>query len=214
MRVAGVELVRAGRRRRRSAASTGGTRCRRRPRAGRPGAGCGRPLRPRRLWGLWSGARTTHSSIIASTSGVTSTEDANFSPPCTTRWPTASISLTLLRTPCSGWTRTLQDALDRGAVLEDLRRSPGTACGPATSRVRRESDRPIFSTAPRASVRVGVGLDHLERGLDDLELDGGRTTVEDQDLHALLPSLRERRPLSASFGVSSGRRSRRLRSLS
>ena len=47
---------------------------------------------PLRLAGLWSGARSMQSSIWSTTSSVTSIERVNFSPPWTTRWPTAWMS--------------------------------------------------------------------------------------------------------------------------
>ena len=47
---------------------------------------------PMMLAGLWRGARGLHSSMAAMTSPVMRTDLANFSPPWTTRWPTASIS--------------------------------------------------------------------------------------------------------------------------
>ena len=49
--------------------------------------------------GLCNGAKSMHSSIAAFTSSVITTEPANFSPPCTTRCPTAPTSSRLLITP-------------------------------------------------------------------------------------------------------------------
>ena len=59
-------------------------------------------LIPIRFAGLWSGARSLHSSIAFITSSLMTTEDANFSPPCTTRCPTALISSSDLTMPWSG----------------------------------------------------------------------------------------------------------------
>ena len=47
---------------------------------------------PVRLAGLWSGARGMQSSMALRTSSVMRTDRLKASPPCTTRWPTASIS--------------------------------------------------------------------------------------------------------------------------
>ena len=58
-------------------------------------------LMPVMLAGLCSGAKGVQSSRAFMTSSVMRTEQANFSPPWTTRWPTASISLMLFTTPYS-----------------------------------------------------------------------------------------------------------------
>ena len=55
--------------------------------------------------GLCNGAREAHSSNASITAGVINTESANFSPPCTTRWPTASISSIEEITPNSASTK-------------------------------------------------------------------------------------------------------------
>ncbi len=68
---------------------------------GTPGMTFSQAWMPVMLAGLWRGARGMHSSRAAITSPVMRTEEANFSPPWTTRWPTASISEALLITPCS-----------------------------------------------------------------------------------------------------------------
>ena len=54
---------------------------------------------PIKFAGLWSGAKSLHSSTAFNTSSVNTTEEANFSPPCTTLWPTAPTSDRLLITP-------------------------------------------------------------------------------------------------------------------
>ena len=56
------------------------------------------------LAGLCSGASGLHSSMAAMTSSVMTTLLANFSPPWTTRWPTASISFMEATTPFCGST--------------------------------------------------------------------------------------------------------------
>ena len=51
-----------------------------------------------------------HSSRAAITASSILTEEANFSPPWTTRWPTASISPMLLMTPWSALVRASRTA--------------------------------------------------------------------------------------------------------
>ena len=60
---------------------------------------------PIRFAGLCRGARSLHSSTAASTSRSSTTDWANFSPPCTTLWPTAPISSRLATTPVFGLVR-------------------------------------------------------------------------------------------------------------
>ncbi len=59
---------------------------------------------PTRLAGLWSGARSLHSVMASMTSSVMTTEPVNFSPPCTSRCPTTSISEKSFSTPRCGST--------------------------------------------------------------------------------------------------------------
>ena len=58
-------------------------------------------LMPVMLAGLCSGANGVHSSSAVMTASSILTEQANFSPPWTTRWPTASISFMEVTTPYS-----------------------------------------------------------------------------------------------------------------
>ena len=60
---------------------------------------------PRILAGLCSGANALHSSISLITFSSINTDEENFSPPCTTRWPMASISSRDFSIPCSGATK-------------------------------------------------------------------------------------------------------------
>ena len=69
------------------------------PAIGTEGINSMQALIPMRFAGLWSGARSLHSSIPFNTSSVSTVELANFSPPCTTRCPTASISERLFKAP-------------------------------------------------------------------------------------------------------------------
>ena len=77
---------------------------------GTPGITAWQALMPVMLAGLWRGARGLHSSMVAMTSSVMRTDLANFSPPCTTRWPTASISFMEPMTPLSASTRAFSTA--------------------------------------------------------------------------------------------------------
>ena len=72
---------------------------------GVPGISSWQALMPMMLAGLCRGARGLHSSMAAITSSVIRTDWANFSPPWTTRWPTASISFMELMTPFFSSTR-------------------------------------------------------------------------------------------------------------
>ncbi len=67
-------------------------------------------LMPVMLAGLWRGARGMHSSRAFMTSSVMRTDLAKASPPCTTRWPTASISFMEPITPLSLSTRAFSTA--------------------------------------------------------------------------------------------------------
>ena len=77
---------------------------------GTPGMSAWHALMPMMLAGLCSGARGLHSSIAFMTSSLMSTDLANFSPPWTTRWPTASISFIEPTTPFLGSTSAFSTA--------------------------------------------------------------------------------------------------------
>ena len=72
------------------------------PTCGRLGISSLTARTPFKLAGLCRGARSEHSSKDFSTSLVRMTDLLNFSPPCTIRCPTASISSSDLMTPISG----------------------------------------------------------------------------------------------------------------
>jgi hypothetical protein len=118
-----------------------------------------------------------------------------------------------LEHPVLGVHEDAEDALDGGAVLQDLRDLlVGLAALDVDGEARvREADLLDQAAGQRL---VAVGLDHLERRVDDLELHGRRPAVEHKDLHRALPSSSRDRDAQFSFGVSSGRRSSRWRWLS
>ena len=66
---------------------------------GTPGISSPHTRIPIRFAGLCRGARSLHSSTAWITSSVITTEDANFSPPCTTRCPIAFTSFRLAIAP-------------------------------------------------------------------------------------------------------------------
>ena len=74
------------------------------PTIGTPGISSWHTRIPIKFAGLWSGASSLHSSTFANTSSFNTTDWANFSPPCTTRCPTASISERLFTAPVFGFT--------------------------------------------------------------------------------------------------------------
>ena len=104
---------------------------------------------PFRLAGLWSGANGVHSLTFSNSSLVMSTLEANFSAPCTTRWPTASMSLKFFRQPYLASVR-----------VSRMKAMPTVWSGMAFSRItfspflsvnlRNESGRPTFSMPPCA----------------------------------------------------------------
>ena len=126
----------------------------------------------RTLGGLWSGARSKQSSIARSTSSSIRTEGVKRSPPCTTRWPTASISLAVLDHARPSGSRRAQDPLDRDLVLEDLGRLLGRRARRPGPRSGRTAVPPMFSTRPLRQGAVGR-RSRAERlvGLDELVLD-------------------------------------------
>ena len=69
---------------------------------GSPGKMVSQAVMPARLGGLCRGAMAMHSSMAARTPGVTRAEFENFSPPWTTRWPTASTWILSLKQPVLG----------------------------------------------------------------------------------------------------------------
>ena len=89
-----------------------------------------------------------HSLMVLITSSVINTEELNFSPPCTTLCPTASISSKFLITPYSGWVNCLNTNWIPSSWFftscSILCFSPLTVC------VKKESDNPIFSKYPFA----------------------------------------------------------------
>ena len=66
---------------------------------------------PNRLGGLCKGAISQQALMPCNTSPVISTLSAKRSPPCTTRWPTASISDISFITPYSLWVKALRTIL-------------------------------------------------------------------------------------------------------
>src|SRR5437867_1158314 len=104
---------------------------------------------PLRLFGLCSGASSIVSSIPRMTSSSTRTERMNRSPPCVTRWPTASISAILeirtdelsLTSHCSKWSSAARWSRS-GAV-------PRAVVPPDVSKLKIASP-PMRSYAPRA----------------------------------------------------------------
>ena len=108
---------------------------------------------PFRFAGLCSGASSMQSSIWSTTSSLISVERVNFSPPWTTRWPTAWMSPSALipGTPASA--ETSQRSRWSSAALWSrsaaVRRSAGR---PSTLRLTSAS-LPMRSITPRASWR-------------------------------------------------------------
>ena len=139
------------------------------------------------------------------------TDEAKASPPWTTRWPTASTSVDLVEDADLGVGEDPQHPLDGGAVLEDLAVvGVGFALGDLEHQSRVGETDLFDQTGGQGPVVVRVHP--LEVGLDDLELDRRRSTVENEDFHWIDSIAADAASdAQASRGLSSGRRSVRRR---
>ena len=110
---------------------------------------------PFRLAGLCSGARSLHSMTMSITFWSMSTEPLNFSPPCTTRCPTALISLSDLMHPYSASTN-ISKMNSMPAVCSAISRSMIFLLPSGNVNLMNEPLRPIFSMPPCAAIDLSL----------------------------------------------------------
>ena len=107
--------------------------------------------------GLWRGASEAHFSIPSLTLWSMMQLWVKYSPPCTTLWPTASISSRERRTPCSGSTSSpstsfIPSVWSATGLWILCLSFPGTECVISPSSI------PILSTRPLASRECSLSL--------------------------------------------------------
>ena len=119
---------------------------------GTPGSTCSHPRMPCNAPGLWSGAKGDNFSISANACSSSFTGWEYFSPPCTMRWPTASISEICFRQPPFAGSVSAPHAKRTAAVWSGASQGLCFSEKPSVEKVKSALPMPMRSTWPLANI--------------------------------------------------------------